>query len=363
VTYLKRTHLSTLSIASALLLSACGGGGGSSSGGVGGGGGTPVADTFAPSVSFNPSTLSVVSETTASSTLSASDANGIASGPTVTCTAGGDFNIGTNTFTAAAVTTNTTSVCTAVASDPTGNQGSATLTVTMTPPPPPDTSAPVITFNPPSLTVASGSTATAILTVTDAGGVSATPTASCTDGGTYDVNTGVFTPPDVTSQTTVVCTISVTDDAGNVGTSTFDAIVSPAPVAAAASLSGTLTYDRVPLNQDLIQGVFFSGLNFDATVQMPIRQSILSGQSVRVRVRSEVQKGAPNEVDLQVVDNTAGDAVYAMQGALGVVPASGEIRDLNADSGWDGTSYSGPAKRPAKRKCRCRPDYNVILYT
>ena len=364
MTYLKRTHLSTLSIASALLLSACGGGGGSSGGTTTP---TPVADTTSPFVSFSPSTLSVQSELTAASNLTATDGSGIASGPTVTCTNGGSFDVGPDIFTAAAVTTNTTSVCTAVASDAAGNQGSATLTVTMTPPPPPDTTAPVITFNPPTLSVASGSTATAVLTVTDEGGVSATPTASCTNGGTFDVTTGVFTPPDVTSQTTVVCTITVTDDGGNVGTGTLSVTVTPAPVAAAVTLSGTLTYDRVPVNQDLIQGVFFSGLNFNGIVQMPIRQApvdllsasgavldttvsddngdysftVDSGENVRVRVRSEIQKGAPNEVDLQVVDNTSGDAVYALQGPLSVVPASNQTRDLNADSGWGGFSYTG----------------------
>ncbi len=114
-------------------LTACGGGGG------GGGNNSapppPAQDTTAPNVSFSPATLTVESGMTGTSTLTATDNVGVTSGPTVTCTNGGAFDVGSNTFTAATVSTETTSECTATASDAAGNQGSATLTVTMTPPP------------------------------------------------------------------------------------------------------------------------------------------------------------------------------------------------------------------------------------
>jgi len=358
VTYFNKTSLSTLSIASVLLLSACGGGGSSSGGGTTPV--TPVADTSAPSVSFNPTTLSVQSESTGTSTLTATDNRGVTSGPTVTCTNGGTFTVSTNTFTAAAVTANTTSVCTATAGDAAGNIGTAILTVTMTPPPPPDTTAPVLTFSPTTLTVASGSTGTSTLTVTDAGGVSATPTASCTNGGMYNVNTGEFTPAVVTSNTTSVCTVTVTDDAGNTGTGTLTVTMTPAPASSTVTVSGKLTYDRVPLNTAT------NGLDYANTFQLPIRQapvqlvnasgtvldstvsddngnysfSVESGENVRIRVRSEVQKGAPNEIDLQVIDNTSSGALYAAQGVLAVVPATNQTRNLRARSGWGGTSYT-----------------------
>lgn len=95
----------------------------------------PPADTQAPNVSFSPSTLSVESGMTSASTLSATDNVAVTTGPTVNCTNGGSFDVASNTFSAANVTTNTTSVCTATASDAAGNEGSATLTVTMTSPP------------------------------------------------------------------------------------------------------------------------------------------------------------------------------------------------------------------------------------
>ena len=239
MTYFKTSYLPALSLASALLLSACGGGGSS--------GGTtttppppPPPDTTAPAVSFSPDSLSVESLMTGSSILTATDNVAITSGPTVTCTNDGTFNVATNIFTAAAVTANTESICTATASDAAGNQGSATLTVTMTP----DTTAPVLTFTPATLIVTSGTTGNATLTVTE----NATATVTCTNGGSFDVATNVFTAATVTETTESVCTATAIDAAGNEGTATLTVSMTPAPVSSSVTVSGTLTYDRVPLN-------------------------------------------------------------------------------------------------------------------
>lgn len=358
MTYLKHTHLPALSIASALLLSACGGGGG--------GGSTPtppptpVADTTAPAVAFSPTTLTVESEAAGASTLTATDAVGVTTGPTVTCTNGGSFNVATNEFTSAAVTAVTESVCTATASDAAGNEGTATLTVTMTVPVP-DTTAPVVEFSPATLTVESGQNGNATLTATDNRAVTTGPTVACTNGGNFNVSTNVFTAATVTTETQSVCTAMASDDAGNEGTGTLTVTMSPTPVATTVTLSGNLTYDRVPFPASAT-----SGLDYDNIVEMPIRQApvqllnaagavidstvsddngaysftVLSGTEVRVRVRSEVQKGAPNEIDLKVVDNTSSDALYALQGGLAEVPANNQRRNLRARSGWGGSSYT-----------------------
>jgi len=134
-----------------------------------------------------------------------------------------------------------------------------------------------------------------------------------------------------------------------------------APVAQNVTVSGTLTYDRVPF-----PSIARTGLDYLNIVQQPIRQApvelvnaagvvvdstvsddnggysftVLSGENVRVRVRSEIQRGAPNEIDFKVVDNTSGDAVYALQGTVSEVPTANQTRDLNAGSGWGGTSYT-----------------------
>ena len=450
MTYLKTAFLPKLTIASALLLSACGGGGGGSS--------TPtptpppVADVTSPSVSFSPSTLSVEAGASASSTLSASDARGVTSGPNVTCTNGGVFDVASNRFTAANVTADTQSVCTATASDAAGNQGSAVLTVAMTAPIPdtsapvlafspstltvasgaagassltavddtavttgpvvactnggsfnvgtniftaatlavgaadvqsvctatagdaagnegtttltvtmtaplPDTTAPVLTFSPATLTVASGLTGASTLTVTE----NATATVTCTNGGSFNVTTNEFTAAAVTENTESVCTATATDEAGNEGTATLTVTMTPAAVAGVVTVSGKLTYDRVPFNS-----AARDGLNFDGTVRMPIRQvpvelvnaqgtvlqstvsddngdysfDVDSGLDVRVRARSEVQKTGANLVDMKVVDNTSGDALYAIQGPVSEVPVQNQTRNLHAASGWGGSSYT-----------------------
>jgi len=125
------------------------------------------------------------------------------------------------------------------------------------------------------------------------------------------------------------------------------------------TLSGTLTFDRVPF------GPLQTGLNFDAATQMPIRFApvelvsgttvldttvsdengdysftVDSGQNVSVRVRSEIQQSAGNAIDLQILDNTSNFALYALQGSTSEVPRTDQTRDLNAGSGWGGSSYT-----------------------
>ena len=147
------------------------------------------------------------------------------------------------------------------------------------------------------------------------------------------------------------------------GSSSTPTPVSPVPSQPPVSvtLSGTLTYDRVPLNKST------NGLNFDATFQEPIRAATVellnsagtildettsgsdgtysftldSGQSVRVRVKSEIERAGASEIDLRIVDNTSSNALYALDGSLSAMPRSDQTRDLNAGSGWGTTSYTG----------------------
>ena len=353
MTYFKTSYLSVISLASALLLSACGGDGGGSSSPA------PSGDTTPPSVSFNPATLTVQSEESAASTLNRFDAGGSTTIVSVNCTNGGLFNSVLNRFTAPTVTANTTSICTAIVRDASNNRASATLTVTMTPAPP-DTTSPVLSFSPATVTVQSGETVASTLSATDDTGITSGPTVTCTNGGSFDTSTNRFAPANVTETTESICTATASDAAGNSGTATLTATMTPAPAATNVTVSGKLTYDRVPFNTAT------SGLDYTGIVQLPIRQApvqlvnaagtvlqntvsddngdysftIQSGQDVRVRVLSEVQKGAPNEIDMKVVDNTSSDALYALQGALSEIPNSNQTRNLNAASGWGGSSYT-----------------------
>lgn len=195
---------------------ACGGGGSSSSGGV-----TPppapVADTAAPAVTFNPTTLSLTGGTTGTASVTATDNTGVTTGPTVSCTNGGTFAGGT--FTAPVVTTSTTSACTATAGDAAGNSGTATLTVTISP----DSEAPAVSFSAATLTLDSGETAASALSATDNVAILGSPDVSCTNGGSFAG--GTFTAPSVSVDTTVVCTATVSDEAGNTSEATLTATV------------------------------------------------------------------------------------------------------------------------------------------
>lgn len=331
---------------SAIVLASCGGGSGGSSVPPP----PPPPDTSAPSVSFSPASLTVVSTGTGTSTLTATDNVAVTSGPSVSCTNGGAFS--GNSFTAPAATTITTSICTGTASDAAGNQGTATLTVTINP----DTTAPVVTFNPTSLMVSSGQTATASLTAIDDAAVTSGPAVSCSNGGSFA--SGTFTAPTVTANTTVVCTATALDAAGNSGDATLTVTVSPTP--AAVTIDGKITFDLVPFNTTT------NGLNYDATTQEPAPGITVEAQSstgtvlatdvtdangdysftvnpntnLRIVAKAEMVQTSGAQWDVQVIDNTSSNALYQIAGNVATSGASDSTRNLNAGSGWGGSSYT-----------------------
>ena len=345
-------HVSALAIL-ALGTVACGGGGSSSSGTV-----TPppppapVADTTAPAISFSPTSLSIIGGSAGVSSLTATDNIGLAATPTTTCTNGGAFT--GSTFTAPIVTSVTTSVCTASASDAAGNSSSATLTVTINP----DTTAPTLTFTPSTLTASGGSTATATLTVTDNAGTILSPSFSCTNGGSFSGTT--FTAPAVTAETIVVCSATATDASGNTGTAELTATVTPAPES--VTVSGSITFDHVPndpssgsldydsITQDPVPGVTVEAVNGAGTV---LESTVTDGNGaytmvvppntdLAIRVKAEMVQTSGAQWDVRVIDNTSLDALYTFQGSFANTGSTNSVRSLNAASGWDGVSYSSP---------------------
>ena len=344
---LKKLLSSTAIILSAAVIVSCGGGSGGSSVPPPP---PPPPDTSAPTVSFSPATLTVVSTGTGASTLTATDNVAVTSGPTVSCTNGGTFSAGT--FTAPAAAATTTSVCTATASDAAGNQGSATLTVTINP----DTAAPVVTFSPATLTISSAQTASVSLTATDNAGVTSGPTVSCTNGGAF--SSGTFTAPTVTANTTVVCTATASDAAGNSGDATLTATVTPPP--AGVTIDGKITYDFVPFNTTT------NGLNYDGTTQVPAPGITVEAQNgngtvlatditdvngdysftvnpntnLRIVAKAEMVQRTGAQWDVQVVDNTSSNALYQIAGSVATSGSSNSTRNLNASSGWGGSSYT-----------------------
>ena len=334
----------------------------------------PVPDTTAPTVSFTPNALTLGAGQSGNAQLTATDSGGLASGPTVTCTNGGSFAAGV--FTAPAVTVDTTSVCTATATDTAGNAGSGTLTVTVLAAPPVDTVNPVVMFSPATLTVESGLTGNSTLTATDNNAVTSGPTVSCTNGGSFAGN--VFTAAAVTGPVTSICTAIAEDAAGNQGTATLTVMMTPPSM---VTLSGTASYDFVPHSTQTNGGTF---LNYAATELRPIRGATaqlldasgavlqasktdaLGGYSftldpntnVRVRVLAEMVQTSGAQWDIRVQDNTSANALYAIQGTLTSSGPIDSTRDLIADSGWGGSSYT--SQRQAAPFAIMDPIYDAV---
>jgi len=127
------------------------------------------------------------------------------------------------------------------------------------------------------------------------------------------------------------------------------------------TLSGKITYDLVPANLDYI------GLNYDNISQEAVKavrvdavdasnQSVGSTETdlfgnyalsvpvntqIKIRVSARMLKTGTPSWDVKVVDNSNSNALYVMEGALSLSGTTDSQRNLNASSGWDGSSYTG----------------------
>lgn len=131
----------------------------------------------------------------------------------------------------------------------------------------------------------------------------------------------------------------------------------PPPPADAVTISGSVTYDFVPM-------ALFGGLNYNAVEARPVRlatvqfvdgttvvaatRTDINGEysldvepdrSGFVRVRAEsIETGGPSWT-FRVVDNTSSNAVYTLDGTVQSSGTADSRRDLHAPSGWTGAGY------------------------
>lgn len=229
------------------------------------------------------------------------------------------------------------------------------------PPPPPtgDTVAPTVSFSPATLTIGSEETGASTLAATDNTGVTTGPTVTCTNGGSFAND--VFTAPRTGLNITSVCTATAGDAAGNTGTGTLTVTVNQAPASGNVSVSGKMTFDLVPLNTAT------NGLNYDAISQAnapgitmqavgangaviattvtddvgDYSFSFAPNTNVQIRARAEMIQTTGAQWNVQVVDNTSSDALYTVSGSLTEIGTLDQTRNLNAGSGWGGSSYTG----------------------
>ncbi|MFK7887089.1 MAG: hypothetical protein AB8G16_09530 [Gammaproteobacteria bacterium] len=124
-------------------------------------------------------------------------------------------------------------------------------------------------------------------------------------------------------------------------------------------VSGKITFDRVPHNAN-------NGLNYAGITQDPARgvtveilnaadailasdttdengdysMTVGQGQDVRLRVRAELLASGTPAWDFSVVDNTAADALYVIEGPSQLTDGDTQTRNLLAESGWGGSAYT-----------------------
>jgi hypothetical protein len=133
----------------------------------------------------------------------------------------------------------------------------------------------------------------------------------------------------------------------------------PAPVPGAVTISGQVTFDKVP-------AVAGQGLVYAQTVAVPARGvtvELLEGSTVSastttdpagnysfgnvaqstdvaIRVRAEMLRVGSPSWDFRVVDNVNGEALYTLAGAVFNTGTSNLTRNLHAASGWTGAAYT-----------------------
>ena len=143
---------------------------------------------------------------------------------------------------------------------------------------------------------------------------------------------------------------------GSGGGGSASAGTAPPPVV----ISGTITFDRVPASG--------SGLDYTGVVAAPARgvtvQALADGRviasgstdetgrytltvpadtpDVTIRALAEMRREGTPGWSYRVVDNTADDALFVLEGPPVEVGRTDQTLNLHAPSGWDGAAYTAP---------------------
>ena len=180
-----------------------------------------------------------------------------------------------------------------------------------------------------------------------------------------------FTAPSVVTNTVIILQLTVTDNRGSISQDQVSITVRPGP----GNISGIIKYENVPHTAsnaldyanstfDPVRGVDVELLDSTTLATTPVViastktnslgefsfNGIVSGQSVVVRAKSTyVKTAATNEAswDMQVIDNTNGNAIYAIDSASFVIVTGDTTKNMTALSGWDSAENDFTSPRAA----------------
>jgi hypothetical protein len=138
----------------------------------------------------------------------------------------------------------------------------------------------------------------------------------------------------------------------------------PAPVPGAVTVSGRVTFDKVPAvagGPGMVQGLIYAQtaaapargvtvelLQNDAVTASTTTNAtgaysfanVAQNTDVSIRVRAEMLRVGVPSWDFRVVDNVNGEALYTLAGAVFNTGTADITRNLHAASGWTGAAYT-----------------------
>src|SRR5690606_13628065 len=135
-----------------------------------------------------------------------------------------------------------------------------------------------------------------------------------------------------------------------------DASTLPAPVV----VSGAITFDRVPvagnaLDYTAIEAIPARGVSVQALADGRVIASAVTDDAgryalsvpadtpnVTVRALAEMRRDGTPGWAYRVVDNTADDTLFVLEGPGIEIGRTDRVLNLHAPSGWDGSAYTAP---------------------
>jgi PKD repeat protein len=159
--------------------------------------------------------------------------------------------------------------------------------------------------------------------------------------------------------------LTVADEQGATGTTTQNITVTAGTGGANPTISGRVTFERVPFSSTVSSTV---GLNYLNITAQPAREVVVeliaagnglalastttdsngnyaftvpSGVNAFVRAKAQALRATVPRFNIRVLNNTGGNALYVLDGSTFNTGTANQTRNLNAASGWGGSSYTG----------------------